>query len=187
VIAGISGKIVKKDVSSIDILTSGGVIYRVFVSINCYSAIKKDEVFIHTTAIYKEDSITLYGFIDLNEQKMFDMLIKVNGVGPKVAMAICSTFTPATFATIIQSADVNALKRTPGIGPKSAGVILVQLGSGVVLGENSVQSQHSNKNDAFLALESLGFKKELITSTLNNITAIDTSEIVKEALKRLQK
>jgi Holliday junction DNA helicase RuvA len=74
----------------------------------------------------------------------------------------------------------------PGIGPKSASRILVEL-SGVVLGENSVQSQHSNKNDAFLALESLGFKKELITSTLNNITAIDTSEIVKEALKRLQK
>jgi len=185
-IVGLIGKLVKKEPTYIH-LNVNGVIYEVFVSVNCSSSINnKDDINLYITQIIREDTNMLFGFLNIHEKTMFDTVIKINGVGPKVAMAICSTFTPSTFSNIISANDVSSLKRVPGIGPKSASRILVEL-SGVVLGENSVQSQHSNKNDAFLALESLGFKKELITSTLNNITAIDTSEIVKEALKRLQK
>ncbi len=54
-------------------------------------------------------------------------MLKINGIGPKAALAICSTFTPEQFAGIISSKDVNALKKVPGIGPKSAARIMVEL------------------------------------------------------------
>ena len=78
-------------------------------------------------ALIKEDSNNLYGFLDSNEKKLFDTVIKINGVGPKAAMAICSTFTPSSFAEIVETSDVTMLKRVPGIGPKGASRILVEL------------------------------------------------------------
>ena len=119
---------------------------------------------------------------------MFEMLLKVNGVGPKVATAICSTFTPQTFAQIVQSGDANALTKVPGIGKKSAGVILVQLGafsSDLLQGRASPTTRA--RQDAVLALESLGFKREQIDKVLATCQADDTGELVKEALKKMQR
>ncbi|MDQ1340614.1 MAG: holliday junction helicase RuvA [Campylobacterota bacterium] len=185
-ICGVGGKIIKKELSFVDVLTSGGVAYRIFVSINCYSAIKSDEVFFYTTLIMREDSMLLHGFIDTNEQKMFEMLLKVNGVGPKVATAICSTFLPSEFTNIIESKNITALKRVPGIGPKSAGMILVQLGGFVV---ELTEKTPANKahEEAIMALESLGFKKEAIQKNLAMCRSTDTQGLVKEALKYFQK
>jgi len=185
-ISGLSGKIIKKEVSFIDLLTPGGVVYRVFISVNCYSLIKSDEVLIHTTHIVREDGQFLYGFMDVNEQKMFGMLLKVNGVGPKVAMAICSTFSPGVFAQIIENKDIATLKRVPGIGPKGAGVILVQLGGFAVDMDDRTPASKAYE-EASMALESLGFKKEAVQKTLAQCKANDTETLVKEALRYFQK
>jgi Holliday junction DNA helicase RuvA len=184
-IVGLVGKVVKKEPTLIHLNVSG-VIYEVFVSVNCSSSITTTDIELSITQIIREDANVLFGFLDVSEKLMFDTVIKINGVGPKVAMAICSTFTPATFSNIISSSDVSALKRVPGIGPKSASRILVEL-SGVVLDTSGARGLDTGKNDAFLALESLGFKKDIITKVLSNINSSDTSTIVKEALKKLQK
>jgi len=184
-IVGLVGKVVKKEPTLIHLNVSG-VIYEVFVSVNCSSSITTTDIELSITQIIREDANVLFGFLDVGEKLMFDTVIKINGVGPKVAMAICSTFTPATFSNIISSSDVSALKRVPGIGPKSASRILVEL-SGVVLDTSGARGLDTGKNDAFLALESLGFKKDIITKVLSNINSSDTSTIVKEALKKLQK
>jgi len=188
VIVGIQGKILKKEINYCDLLTSGGVIYRIYVSVNCYSALKSDEVLLHTTHIVREDTQALYGFLDLNEQKMFEMLLKINGVGPKVAMAICSTFTPSMFAQIIEQKDIASLKRVPGIGPKSAGVILVQLGSfSIEMTGEGTRTTNRAYEEALMALEALGFKKESVQKTLAKCHSTTTEELVKEALQYFQK
>jgi len=186
-IVGIVGQIEKKEPTHLHILTSGGLIYEVFVSLHCSAAIKEREVKLYTTHIIREDAQLLYGFLDLNEKRMFDTLIKINGVGPKVAMAICSTFTPKSFAQVVESKDVGMLKRVPGIGPKSAGRILVELGgfSLEISGETNPVSQAHN--EAAMALESLGFKKEQITKVLAQCVSSDTEGLIKEALKKLSK
>ena len=185
-IVGIQGKIEKKETTYLHINTSG-LIYEVFVSVNCSSAITSNDVKLHTTQIIREDTNTLYGFVDLNEKKLFDTVIKVNGVGPKVALAICSTFTPNSFAQIVETSDVGTLKRVPGIGPKSAGIILSSLSGFVVDGSKKENNTGEKANEATLALESLGFKKEQINKVLKDCTGSTTSELVKEALKRLQR
>ena len=124
----------------------------------------------------------------MNEKKLFDTVIKINGVGPKVALAICSTFTPSTFATVVTNNDVSMLKQVPGIGAKGASRILVEL-SGFVVDVNQSEIINSNGNmaEAMMALESLGFKKDAITKSLQGLSAESTGELVKLALKKLQK
>jgi len=186
-IVGIVGKVEHKEPTQIDINTNG-LIYRVFVSLNCSGNIKQDDnIKLFTTYIVKEDSQSLYGFLDINEKKLFDTVIKINGVGPKVALAICSTFTPSSFAQIVTNKDVNMLKRVPGIGPKGASRILVELSGFVVNSEDTTSNSNGNISEAMMALESLGFKKEQIKKALTDITASSTSEIVKKALKKLQR
>jgi len=186
VIVGIVGVVVHKDPTFLHVETAGGLIYEVFVSLQCSAAVTDTKVRLHTTQIVREDALQLYGFIDPHEKRMFDTLIKINGVGPKVAMAICSTFAPASFAKIVESKDVAALKRVPGIGPKSAGRILVEL-SGFSLelaGETATGSSKAHE-EAAMALQSLGFKKEQIEKILDTCHADTTEALIKEALKKL--
>lgn len=185
-IVGIEGILEKKEPTFIH-LNVHGVIYEVFTSINCSAAIIDSKVKLYVTQIIKEDSDNLYGFLDLNEKKLFDTVIKINGVGPKVALAICSTFTPTSFAQIVQTNDVGMLKRVPGIGPKGASRILVELSGFVVSNSSEGGSVNQSASQAVMALESLGFKKDQINKALSNAIATDTAGLVKEALKKLQK
>jgi len=184
-IVGIRGTLEKKEPTLLHV-NAGGLIYGVAVSLNTSSQIVEKEIHLHTTHIIREDAQLLFGFFDLDEKMMFDELIKISGVGPKAAMAICSTFSPSTFEQIVKSGDISALKRVVGIGPKSAGRILVEL-SGFVLSDSSPSSTNMHHSEAVMALESLGFKKDMINKALQGITANDTSELVKAALKKLQK
>jgi len=185
-IVGIEGIVEKKEPTLVHINVNG-LIYEVFISINCSSAIINEKVKLHTTQIIKEDSNNLYGFLDINEKKLFDTVIKINGVGPKVALAICSTFTPASFAQIVETSDVSMLKRVPGIGPKGASRILVELSGFVVNSSDNNESLNQNASQAVMALESLGFKKDQINKALMACVSTDTSGLVKEALQKLQK
>jgi Holliday junction DNA helicase RuvA len=182
-IVGIEGKIEKKEPTLVHINVNG-LIYEVFISINTFHVLDTKQIKLYIIQIIREDAHSLYGFATESEKQMFAQLIKINGIGPKVAVAICSTYTPGSFLSIVQANDVASLKRVPGIGAKGASRILVELSNFVVNvhDEKSLPSQA----EAAMALESLGFKKEQIIKVLSTIHSGDTSEIVKEALKKLR-
>ncbi|RUM69267.1 MAG: Holliday junction branch migration protein RuvA [Sulfurovum sp.] len=184
-IVGIEGTIEKKEPTFIH-LNVNGIIYEVNVSLNTSHAITKNRVKLLVTQIIREDANLLFGFMEINEKKMFDTLIKINGVGPKVAMATCSTFVPATFSQVVADKDVTLLKRVPGIGPKAASRILVELADFIVDINAEDGTVNSGMSDAILALESLGFKKEHIQKALSGATG-DVSTLVKHGLKKLQR
>jgi len=183
-IVGIEGTVEKKDPTYVHINVSG-LIYEVHISINTSNAIKDKRVKLNVTQIIREDTNALYGFIDHNEKKMFDTVLKINGVGPKVGLAICSTFTPETFAKVVASKDVSMLKRVPGIGPKAASRILVELADFIVDGDSG-ESHGGALGEAIMALESLGFKKEAIQKALQGASG-NTADLVKKGLKKLQR
>jgi len=185
VIVGIEGTIEKKDPTFVHVNVNG-LIYEVHVSINTSNAIQESRVKLYVTQIIREDTNALYGFKEMNEKKMFDTLIKINGVGPKVGLAVCSTFTPETFARVVSSKDVGMLKRVPGIGPKAASRILVELADFIVDGSDEGSSSSGAMGEAVMALESLGFKKEAIQKALAGVSG-DTATMVKEGLKKLQR
>ncbi len=183
-IVGIEGTVERKEPTFVH-LNVNGIIYEVQVSINTSSNITDKKVKLFVTQVIREDAHLLFGFMELNEKKMFDTVLKINGVGPKVGLAICSTFTPETFAKVVASKDVSMLKRVPGVGPKAASRILVELADFIVDGNETSQSSGA-MSDAMMALESLGFKKDVIQKALAGATG-DTSTLVKEGLKRLQR
>jgi len=186
-IVGLEGSIVYKEPSFVHINVNG-VVYEVFISLHTFSALGSEKVSLFTTQIIREDANLLYGFMDMNEKKLFARLIKINGVGPKVAMAICSTYTPAQFATILSNKDVKAVQKVPGIGPKSAGRILVELNGfdAEMLSAGAAPSASAAYSEASEALEALGFKKDKISKALSACEGEDTASLVKGALKLLQ-
>ncbi len=186
-IVGVHGKIVYKEPSYVHV-NVGGIVYEVFISLHTFSALPKEDVSLLTTQIIREDAQLLFGFIDKAEKNMFARLLKISGVGPKVAMAICSTYTPSQFATIINNKDINGVKKVPGIGPKSAGRILVELNGfdAEILSDNTTSQTSQAFNEASEALEALGFKKDKISKALSACEGDDTASLVKGALKQLQ-
>lgn len=187
-IVGLKGNIVNKEPSFVH-LEVGGVTYEVSISLQTFSALPKSEVSLFITQIIREDAHLLFGFLDMSEKLLFARLVKINGVGPKVAMAICSTYTPAQFATVVNNKDINGVKKVPGIGPKSAGRILVELNGfseELLSSEGGTPSATVAFSQASEALESLGFKKDKISKALSACEGDDTASLVKGALKLLQ-
>jgi len=182
-IIGIEGTVERKEPTFVH-LNVGGLIYEVHISINTSNTIIESKVRLFVTQVIREDANLLFGFMDQDEKRMFDTVLKINGVGPKVGLAICSTFTPTTFAKIVASKDVSMLKRVPGIGPKAASRILVELADFIVDGEED--SSTASNMEAVMALESLGFKKAMIEKALAGCSG-DTATLVKEGLKKLQR
>ena len=183
-IVAIEGEVVYKEPTLLHIFVYG-LTYEVHVSINTSSTVTAKSVKLFITQIIREDANLLFGFATKDEKRMFDTLLKINGVGPKVALAVCSTFTPETFAKIVSAKDVAMLKRVPGIGPKAASRILVELADFIVKSDDAA-SESGAILEATLALESLGFKKEAIKKALSGESG-DVGTLVKIALKKMQR
>ena len=182
-IVAIEGEVVHKEPTVAHIKTHG-LTYEVLLSLQSSNSLEVGKsISLYTTRIIREDADILVGFATKAEKRMFDTLLKINGVGVKVALAICSTFTPQNFASVVASKDVAMLKQVPGIGPKAASRILVELADFII---DDASDTNASLGEAIMALESLGFKKEAIKKALQGATG-DTGELVKAALKKLQK
>lgn len=198
-IVGLRGVVCKLEPMFVE-LDVGGVIYGVQMSLNATNELRElieshaqkvhtqKEVRVICTHIIREDAHLLFGFMREIERQTFERLIKISGVGPKVALAILSTYTPTSFAAIIANKDIDALKKVPGVGVKCAGKIMVDVAgffSELLAEQDQAQPQNHFKNEAALALRSLGFKDSEITKALEGIEGQNVSMLVKEALKKL--
>lgn len=181
-IRAIEGLITKKEPTNIHIKCNG-ITYAVNISLFTSTSLNKgDTTELLITQIIREDANLLYGFLNESEQRIFELLLKVNGIGASTAMAVCSSLSPEEFSSAIINGDDGVLKRVPGIGPKSARTLIAQLSDaklGDISGSNSISAE------AFMALESLGFKRDKISAALSKCTSSDTPSLIKEALKIL--
>lgn len=193
-IVGLRGIVDKIEPMYIEI-DANGVIYGVHMSLNATNALRallsekaQNTVKILCSCVIREDAHLLFGFVEEIEKQTFERLIKINGVGPKVALAILSTYTPTHFASIIANKDIDSLKKVPGIGAKGAGKIMVDIGgffAELLLNTDAHIHNDSYKSEATLALRSLGFKDGDIAKALEGINSSNVSELVKGALKKL--
>lgn len=191
-IVGMIGNIYKLEPMMIN-LEVNGIIYGVHISTNTSYAInnekeKNQKITLFISEIIREDAHLLFGFFEEIEKITFERLIKINGVGPKVALAILSTYTPQAFGKIIEDKDISALQRVPGIGAKGAGKIMVDLAGffSELMESENIPKNEGIRNEALLALQTLGFKATDITKVLKTIHSSTTQEIIKEALKLLK-
>ena len=175
-----------------------GIGYKIFMS---ESAISKlcdlgEIVKIHTHYYVREDNISLYGFINKEELKMFELLLSVSGIGAKSAINMLSNISPSSFALAILSNDVNSLKKIPGVGPKSAQRIILELKDKLKT-EQAIEAQDEevkveiqrteNVSEAIEALQILGYNKREIEKAFEKIANTDVSveELIKKGLSLL--
>src|SRR5690606_39131453 len=123
----IDGKLVYKSPAYI-VLETGGIGYHINISLNTFSLIKEQErCKLYTWLHIKEDSHTLYGFLEEGERRLFLHLISVNGIGPGTGRMMLSSISPIEIEEAIINGDINQIKRIKGIGPKSAQRLIIEL------------------------------------------------------------
>lgn len=155
------------------------------------------ELRVHTYLQVRDDGLSLFGFLSLEEQTLFEQLIGVSGVGPKAALSALSTFSsPAALASAIAAQDVAAVQKIPGVGKKTASRIILELkGSldhgleglfGATQDTQAAQSGSAALQAAREALLSMGFTSVEIDLALKDAPETDGEEtLLKYALKRL--
>lgn len=173
------------------LLEVSGVGYELFMSTKALAGLpaKGEECVVQTYMHIKDDSITMFGFKDALEKSLFSSLIGVSGIGPKLAIAALSTYTPQQTAAFIAEGDVAAISRVPGIGKKTAQRIVLEL-KGVLKDEQGEESvslgDPSVLADARAALMAMGFSDAEVSASLKDVDAssLTSSELVRAALKR---
>ena len=191
------GRLVEKYPTHV-VIDCGGVGYMVLISLTTFESIpNKEDLFLHTHLVVREDAQTLYGFATVEERKLFLLLLGVSGVGANTARMILSAMDSATASEVIASGDVDSMKKVKGIGAKTASRIIIDLQDKVGVDTGStgtvskISSPHNTiKKDALSALTSLGFDKKRVEKVLDvtiqrSEGAIALEGLIKQALKEL--
>ncbi len=179
------------------LVEAGGVGYEMEASLNTFALLPAsgDEIVLHTHLTVREDAHLLYGFATLEERALFRDLIRISGVGPKLALLILSGMNADTFARCVQEGDTNALVRLPGIGKKTAERLVVEMRDRIrnpALGvETSVLSGKpptlpaSALDDAISALIALGYKPADAGRMVKamDCTGLSSEDIIRQALQ----
>ncbi len=191
-IASLNGTILKKTTNAA-IVDVSGVGYSVRISLNTLETLpaEGESLFLHIHHHFTESEQMLFGFNDLDEKRMFELLINVKGVGPKLALTILSGAKPADLQTYIASNSIGMLSKIPGIGKKTAERIVLELKDkiGEVTDTDQLESGFGNVySEVVSALEQLGYKRSQAESAANQALKTgkeDLSSLIKEALRTL--
>ena len=194
-IGHLKGQIISKNPPEI-LLEVSGIGYELLCPMSTFYELGNlnDEILLFTHLSIKEDAHTLFGFISKDEKNIFRELIRVNGVGPKVALAILSHLAVPSLIECIANEDSDLLAKTPGIGKKTALKLIVELQdrlSKVELTSSSISNNAIQKNSnpntqqAIEALQSLGFKTKEANNMVSKIEDKDlsTEQLIRQALQ----
>ncbi|AMD95312.1 Holliday junction branch migration protein RuvA [Leptotrichia sp. oral taxon 847] len=192
----------KVDYVAIDI---NGLAYKIYISLKTFEKLneigKDEKLYIFTNV--KEDSISFYGFKTQNERELFKELITISGVGPKLAIAILSTFEVQEVIEIVSVDEIKIFTKVPGLGLKKAQKIILDLKDKVKklnITENFDKKNENTKNslnfellpmkeDLKLALASLGYQNEDVSKWITDEELFkigDISEAIKIVLQKIQ-
>lgn len=182
------------------VIEANGVGYKIFMS---ETAIEKlgeigSTVKVHTYVRVREDDVSIYGFNTNEELRMFELLLSVSGIGAKSAITILSNISPSRFALAVITNDVNALKKLPGVGPKSAQRVILELKDKIKTEEAIVHEEPSKEiknaieeddkvQEAMSALQVLGYSRKEIEMAMEKIdtNSLSVEDIIKKGLNNL--
>jgi len=177
-----------------------GIGYRVFIPLSTFYDLAEEgsSISLNIFTAVREDAIHLYGFRTPEEKNLFELLLSVNGIGPKLAITLLSGISSADFIRAVFTEDRQALMKIPGVGKKMAERIILELRDRVIkLAPGQIQEEVKPESsfdtvleDALSALVNLGYKKSYARSVLDQIVDGSAQQwnlegILKEALKRL--
>ncbi|MWN05495.1 Holliday junction branch migration protein RuvA [Gilliamella sp. Pas-s95] len=198
-IGRLRGTIIEKQPPKV-LIEVGGVGYNVFMPMTCFYELPENgkEVIVLTHFAVREDAQVLYGFNQEQERELFRELIKVNGVGPKLALAILSGMSASQFISAVEQGEIKTLVKLPGVGNKTAERLIVEMKdrikrfgeqlsstSTVVDTGNVLKSANQIEGEAVSALIALGYKPQEASRIINKVIKpdMDSETLIREALK----
>ena len=181
------------------VIDCGGVGFKIGISLSTSSKLSPlagKDVLLYTYLAVSEDNMSLYGFFEEEEQRLFMRLVAISGIGPKAAVSILGTLSVQDLAFAIIAEDVKAITRAPGVGPKAAQRIILELKGKIdtqeaVSTSASIQSVQKTSlradTEAVNALIALGASPSEAQKTVMQISkdGMSTEDIIKEALRRM--
>ncbi|MEM9361254.1 MAG: Holliday junction branch migration protein RuvA [Bacteroidota bacterium] len=189
----LKGKLVEKNPTYV-VVECNGVGYFLNISLHTFSLIKDEEsIQIFTHLQVREDSHTLFGFIEKSEREIFRLLISVSGIGSSTARTMLSSLSPQQIKEAIANGDVPSIQAIKGIGSKTAQRVILDLKDKILkvyeMDEVSHISNNTGKEEALSALEVLGFTRRQSEKVVDKIvkenTSLSVEDIIKQALKNL--
>ncbi len=201
-IAGLSG--ILKEIALTEIYVDvNGVIYKVFIPMSTYDRLPKagENVEIFTYLKVLEDDLQLYGFATKEEKQLFETLLSVSGIGPKLGLNVLSSMTVGTFCAAIASSDIKMLGKINGIGKKTAERMVLELRNKIkavspeaMFPSGKVPDKIAKfAEDAILALVQLGFKYDTAAKTIHELVKhlpheeCGSENLIRVALQELNK
>ncbi|MGI8506791.1 MAG: Holliday junction branch migration protein RuvA [Solirubrobacteraceae bacterium] len=187
-IALISGSVAVRRADHV-VVDCGGVGYRLAISGETLKQVPAagNAVMLHTHLVVRDDALALYGFATEEERDLFLMLLGVQAVGPKVALAVLSGAAPRALLAAVAGGDVAALQATPGVGKRTAERIVVELREkvGVALGEDAISVSRGDDPIALAreALLGLGYRGDEVDELLAGAAAESTEDLIAHALR----
>ncbi len=199
-IGSLRGKITEKH-PPVLLIDVNGVGYEVLASMNTFYQLPDvgQEITLCTHLVVREDALMLYGFHEARERMLFRTLIKINGVGPKMALAILSSIDPDAFVICVNKNDVASLVRIPGVGKKTAERLIIEMRDRLsdwqmrdisLSNEDSgvgINSMSDATQDAISALIALGYKAQEASRIISKLASqeLSSEEMIRMALKRV--
>lgn len=196
--AYIKGELAEKAQNYV-VIDVNGIGYQIFVSDLVISQIGEigNIIKLHTYYYVREDMVCLYGFLNREELRMFELLLSVSGIGAKSAIATLSNITPSSFALAIITNNVSTLTKIPGVGNKTAQRLILELKDKIKTEEaaakapetKAVIENNESVEEATAALQILGYTKREIEKAIEHISLENASveEIIRKALSILGK
>lgn len=180
------------------LLDVNGVGYNVFISLNTFNKLTAlpNPIAVFTHLSVRQDSMDLYGFFTTSEKEMFELLISVTGIGPKLALGILSGIQTDELKNAVSSGNIGRIKAVPGIGKKTAERLILELKDKMFNIKDEFISTGSSKSfeikaDAVAALNMLGytpkFTEKVIKQILDEKPDISLEELIKLSLSYLNK
>jgi Holliday junction DNA helicase RuvA len=173
------------------VIETGGVGYRVQVSAHTARELPKagETAFLWTRQVVREDAVALFGFAEREELRLFDLLIAVSGVGPRLALAVLSGLKPAALSRAIREEQVGVLVAIPGIGRKTAERLVVELRDKLEAApsparDTGVLPRGDRYEDAVAALASLGYTAAQARDAVRRASAGDGELSLEELVRR---
>lgn len=192
-IAHIQGKIIEKTPTDV-VIDCNGVGYFINISLNTYSKIpNSDIVKLFTFLQVKEDSHSLYGFVEKSERELFKLLISVSGIGANIARTMLSSLDPKQIIQSIATGNITVIQSIKGIGSKTAQRVILELKDKVIkiynIDEISMVQNNTLKEETLSALEVLGYPKKSAERLVDKLVAENPDatleNIIKLSLKSL--
>ena len=189
-IGSLRGVVIERNQDSTVLLEVGGVGYLIHVTPRTLGELEPtSQAFVYVHQHIREDAQTLYGFLDRDERRTFEILIATHGVGPNMAMSILATHTPRALIDIVATNDHGELTLVSGVGRKTAERLLIELKGRMnlpVMDTPQGEQTHRAVTDVREALTGLGYSNEEIRDVLRELSATDTAEnLLRQALNAL--